>query len=131
MKRNVKVRFNLSAGENFMKWKIMYRGGLVQYIDPTQTQLIMKNCVLKNSRKTAEKIFNGNEKVVCAWVLCEEITIHQNSIIQDTSDGVFYNPRKFPYWVSDSRNTPYYPVCLDGCKYDQLHTKNNQIYITK
>jgi len=97
----IKVRFNLGKGANFMKWKVQYPNGNVEYYSPTETQLVMKGCQLRNHKKVAEKIFNGGEKVVCAWVLCEEIDIRRETFIQfDVNcDRIRYNPRVQPNWL--------------------------------
>jgi hypothetical protein len=95
----IKVRFNLGRGKNYMKWKIESKSG-VEYHYPTEVQLIMKGCQLKNNRKTAEKIFNGMNKNVCAWVLCDSIIIrHKDFEKVWVKDKLSYNPRKNPYWV--------------------------------
>lgn len=99
MQKKIKVRFNLGRGKNYMKWKIESSSG-VEYHYPAEVQLIMKGCQLKNNRKTAEKIFNGMNKDVCAWVLCDSIEIrHDNFTKVWVKDKLSYNPRKNPYWV--------------------------------
>ena len=100
MKR-IKVRFNLGKGKNFMKWKVQYPNGNVEYHNPTEVQLVMKDCQLRNHKKTAEKIFKGGEKVVCAWVLCEEIEIRKTNFAQWDliCDRIKYNPRVQPNWI--------------------------------
>ena len=80
MGKKIKVRFNLGRGENYMKWKVEYPNGWSKYFAPTENQLILKGCQLKNSRTTAMKILNGQHKVVCAWVLCDEIEIIQDNL---------------------------------------------------
>ena len=102
----IKVRFNLGRGKNYLKWKIESKSG-VEYHYPADVQLILHNCILKNNRKTAEKIFNGMNKDVCAWVLCESITIKHKDNVNSyhdfekvwVKDKLSYNPRKQPYWV--------------------------------
>jgi hypothetical protein len=131
MKR-IKVRFNLRRGKNYMKWKIEYPSGEVEYCSPTDTQLIMKTCQLKNNRKTADKIFNGEHKSVCAWVLCEGITVRYSGFEQfDEMDfeRLKYNPKKLPYWVLDNGYRA--PICVDGCKYEEMATVDFQLFITK
>lgn len=100
MKR-IKVRFNLGRGKNFMKWKVQYPNGVIEYYSPSEVQLVMIRCQLKNYKKTAQKIFEGGEKVVCAWVLCEEIDIRKETFIQfDVNcDRIRYNPRVQPNWL--------------------------------
>lgn len=101
MKNKIKVRFNLGKGKNYMKWKIESKSG-VEYHYPCEVQLIMKGCQLKNNKKTAEKIFNGMNKDVCAWVLCDSIVIkHDNFSKVWVKDILKYNPRKFPHWVNN------------------------------
>ena len=97
--KKTKVRFNLGRGKNYMKWKVESPEG-VAYYSPTDVQLIMHNCQLKNNRKTAEKIFNGMNKDVCAWILCDSITIKSEGFEKVWfKDKLNYNPRKNPYWV--------------------------------
>ena len=63
MSTKIKVRFNLGRGKNYMKWKVQYPSGNVEYFNPSDVQLILKNCQLKNNRKTAEKICMDNCKI--------------------------------------------------------------------
>ena len=71
----IKVRYNLGRGVNYMKWKVTYGDKAASYYEPTLFNLRMKNCVLKNNKTTATKIFNGENKTVCAWITCNEIDI--------------------------------------------------------
>ena len=97
----IKVRFNLGRGKNYMKWKVQYTTGEVDYFKPTEVQLIMKGCQLKNHKVVAQKIFDGGEKVVCAWVLCDEIEIRTKNFakIDLICDRIKYNPRVRPNWT--------------------------------
>lgn len=98
--KSIKVRFNLSRGKNYMKWKVEYPDKTVEYHDITEVQLVMKNCKLKNYRNVAEKIYNGANKEVCAWVLCEDLFIKQGDFLKDEGyERVKYNPRDTPNWV--------------------------------
>ena len=129
MGKKIKVRFNLGRGENYMKWKIEYPSGQVSYYSPTSIQLKMKGCTLKNSRKTAMKIFNGENKTVCAWILCDDITTYYGSFKQyDDMDlpRLKYNPKKLPYWIMNDDNTP-----LDGCKFEEIATVDYKLFVIK
>ena len=99
--KRIKVRFHLGRGKNYMKWKIEYPNGNILYYNPSEVQLVMTNCQLRNYKKVAEKIFNGGNKVVCAWVLCEEINIIDKDFIQYdiNCDRIRYNPRVQPNWI--------------------------------
>jgi hypothetical protein len=98
--KNIRVRFNLARGKNYMKWKVEYPDKTVAYYDITEVQLVMSNCKLKNYRSVAEKIHKGANKSVCAWVLCEDLFIKQTDFLKDEGyDRVKYNPRETPNWV--------------------------------
>lgn len=122
MKRT-KVRFSLQKGDNYMKWRIVYPDGSVVYYNPDEVQLIMRGCTLKNNKKAATKIFNGETtKVVCAWIMCESVRVTYTSMgvepygvsydvinilkgnLGATPYKVSYNPRKEPNWVIEGRN---------------------------
>ena len=129
MSKKIKVRFNLGRGPNYMMWKIQHPSGAVEYCNPESGQLILKGCTLKNNKKTAEKIFNGEHKTVCAWILCEEIQVKYGSIESFDNDPnnirLTYNPRVNPYWVL-GKGTP-----ADGFKFSEVASVGKQLYVTK
>lgn len=102
--QSIKVRFNLGAGKNFMKWKIQYPDGKVEYHSPNDVQLLMQGCTLKNHKKVAQKIYEGGEKVVCAWIVCSSIKVITTNIANELDTILFgeqikYNPRVTPHWM--------------------------------
>ena len=98
----IKVRFNLSAGKNYMKWKVEYPDRKPEYYDPKEVQLLLGGCTLKNHRKTAQKIYEGANKTVCAWVRCEKLfTRTQDFLRLDSYADITqlkYNPKRLPHW---------------------------------
>ena len=122
--KSIKIRFNLGRGKNYMKWKIQYTDGTIEYHSPTDVQLLMHDCKLKNHKKTAQKIFDGGEKVVCAWILCKSLAIKTKDFIQADLSGerVRYNPRVTPHWVLNDEN-------VDGLPVDKLVTVDYGVYI--
>lgn len=101
MKRPYKVRFNLGAGKNYMKWKVEGPEG-VAYYAPDEVQIIMINCQLKNQRKTAEKILDGAHKTVCAWIKCGGLTVMKEKVFREGSGlQLKYNPRVLPHWFTN------------------------------
>lgn len=122
LKRN-KVRFNLSRGKNYLKWKVMYGNGEVVYYHPTEVQIVMSGCTLKNSRTTAQKIFTGETtKVVCAWVLCDEIEIITENFIPESNTRLKYNPRELPFWNIDGKN-------MDGENIKKLISVDYKLFV--
>lgn len=102
-KEKIKIRFNLGRGCNYKKWKIEYPHGDIKYIDPKETQLHMVHCTLKNRKKTAERIFKGENKTVCAWIECDALVFGTKGISLDFQI-LSYNPRKAPYWQLKNKN---------------------------
>lgn len=129
MSKRIKVRFNLGRGVNYLKWKVQYPDGSVEYYKPTETQLVMSGCTLKNNKKTAEKIFNGQHKTVCAWILCDDIEIRSSSFNQYDGDpnniSLSYNPKINPYWVL-GKITP-----ADDFKFNEIGTVDFKLFVTK
>jgi hypothetical protein len=121
--KSIRVRFNLGKGPNFMKWKIQYPDGRVDYKDPSKTQLVLENCILKNHQGVAKRIHEGGNKTVCAWVLCKKV--HFKKIKLD--DGiekrkVQYNPRHLPFWI-------YKGDIVDGMEFDRICSQDKALYV--
>jgi len=121
--KSIKVRFNLGRGKNYMKWKIQHPDGKIEYHSPTEVQLLMHDCILKNYKSVSQKIFEGGEKVVCAWVLCKSLAIKKSDFIQGDLDGerIRYNPRVTPNWILDGEN-------VDGMSVDKLVSVDFGVY---
>lgn len=132
---NIKVRFNLGKGKNYMKWKVEYpvikmgNGKLYKelphYYDPNEVTLKLFDCTLKNYKGVAKKIFKGENKTVCAWILCKEIIATDklsNKIIVNEHSQIKYNPRIEPNWVFDDGNA-------DGMKFKRIITKGRGVYV--
>jgi hypothetical protein len=123
MKR-IKVRFSLQRGENYMKWRVIGSDGIVTYYNPCDVQLIMRECTLRNNKKMATKIFNGEStKVVCAWILCNDLEIRHSDFVKESDFKIKFNPKVAPNWTFlgediDDRDVSYivsvdYKLCID------------------
>jgi len=124
----IKVRFNLGRGENYMKWKVQSKIG-VEYYAPEDVQLVLHNCTLKNNKKLAKRIFEGESKDVCAWINCESITINHSDkddyyIPKGQAERLMYNPKVAPFWRFESIHCPF-----DDCKFDLIFTDHKNLYI--
>ena len=121
--KSIKVRFNLGRGKNYMKWKVQYPDGNIEYHSPSEVQLLMNDCTLKNYKSVAQKIYDGGEKVVCAWILCKSISIKSDKFIQGDLDGerIRYNPRVTPHWMLNDSN-------VDGMSVDKLVSVDFGVY---
>lgn len=105
-----------------MKWKVEYPEGRVEYLHPTDVQLVMTGCTMKNHRKTAQKIFEGANKTVCAWVLCDSIRIRKEGFDPDNGNRIRYNPRVQPNWVLNGR-------VVDGEEFDEIISVDYGLYV--
>ena len=119
--KSIKVRFNLSRGVNYLKWKVEYPDGNVMYYYPTGVQLVMGNCTLKNYKKVAEKIHNGANKSVCAWVLCKTLELKFDNFITDNTTQIKFNPRVQPNWIINGEVS-------DGKKLDSIHSIGHSLF---
>lgn len=127
--KNYKVRFNLSRGENYKKWKINYPNGKIEYHNPNDVSITMFNCELKNNRKTAEKIYSGQNKSVCAWVTCKVLYLDKvSSPVEEAAvaASVFkvarYNPKIKPHWFVEGNDKDF-----DNNKFIRLFTIGKSI----
>lgn len=106
-----------------MKWKVIYPDSTCEYLDPNEVTLIMYKCKLGNNPKQAEKIFQGGNKTVCAWILCKHIKITgvpQEDIIE--TSRLRYNPRIKPCWDFRGDNA-------DGKEFECIVSKETRLYI--
>lgn len=124
MRRRTKVRFNLGRGKNYMKWRVLRPDGSVEFLDPNEVQLVMIGCTFKNSKKAAQRIFEGENKTVCAWILCDELRVKRPLEFSDQQDvRAHYNPRVAPNWQVLGRD-------VDDRNTELLHTIGSRVYIT-
>lgn len=122
--KKIKVRFNLSRGKNYMKWKVEFPGHKPVYYDPNETQLRLVKCTLKNHKKTAEKIYQGASKTVCAWVLCEVLAVYPAKTTKTKNlEQIKYNPRIRPNWIWRD------DVVVDGCYVREMVSDNNKLFL--
>jgi hypothetical protein len=123
----LRVRFHLGLGKNFGKWKVWIPtepNEIPFYADPSRIGLRLINCRLRNQTATANKIFDGADKTVCAWVDCEYVKAGAG--VGDEYEPVrelTYNPRKNPFWTSsDSEDS------LDGYKTRLIFSRGRRLF---
>lgn len=103
MKRRIRVRFHLGRGEHYRQWQVRWEDGRVVYYKPEDWVLVMHNCKLRNRRSVADRIHAGENKSVCAWIMCESVGLYPTAVyprLHSTGSEVTYNPRVRPYWAS-------------------------------
>jgi len=124
-KREFEVRFNLSKGVNFEKWKVTnHSNGDVNFYEPSEVSIFMEDCFLRNQKGGATKIHNRvTNKTVVAWVEAVDVMIVPIVIqnVMSTSTKVGYNPHKAPNWVFGGLN-------YDSKLIDRLFTSKRTIF---
>lgn len=113
---NYRVRFHLAPGRNHQKFQVRHPDGQVTYHDPTHTQIIMKNCRLRNQKKTAEAICAGKNKTVCAWVDADSVDFAPHQTVSVADNTISFNPRVVPYWTNQAQQN------LDNHTYSKIIT---------
>ena len=96
----IRVRFHLGKGKHFFHWQVRKETG-VEYYDPDRWQLAMFDCVLRSRRGEAEKIYNGKNKSVCAWIECKRLIVQPAPAWERPYKGIAiaFNPRWRPHWT--------------------------------
>ena len=119
-----RLRFNLGAGENYMKWKHTNPSGFVEYFNPSEVSFVCKGAKLRNQKGTAKKIFSGENKTVCAWIDCDTLMVfrHTTLLVDKGSKELAYNPRVAPHWRDDAGND------LDNSMYDELMIVGRKVF---
>ena len=123
-KNKYQIRFNLGRGVNYEKWKVTNPYGEVIYLDPSEVLIIMKGCKLVNHKGTAQKIFEGANKRVGAWVECDEVEVTNKPVLNSSARKVCYNPRVEPNWTLDDEN-------VDKQEFDELFTADRSIRLAE
>jgi len=119
--RNYKIRFNLGRGENYQKWKITNnRTEESFYLLPEEFNLELVGCTLRNQKGTAERIYNGSNKTVCAWIDCDDIVVRTHRHLVGTN--LEYNPRVSPNWLLEGDD-------VDNEIFDKLETYGKLILL--
>lgn len=118
---NLKVRFHLAKGDNFMKWQIRDDKGNVVYVDPENYRLVMEYCQLVNQKSTAKKIKNGANKSVCAWIKCSKVQVYNDVGTGAKETILSFNPKVKPNWVFGGENA-------DGSKFRHIYSGNRKLY---
>jgi hypothetical protein len=124
--RDIKIRFHLGSGENYMKWRIEFMlTKTVVFLDPEAFTIVMYNSKLYNQKSTAKKIHSGANKTVCAWIMADKITIHSYDYSADLDDSelIRYNPSYAPNWITNEG------VNIDGYVIEKLHTNGIKLFI--
>ena len=104
LRQNCKVRFHLAKGKNFGKWQVRRPDGTVDYYDPEATTLVFHSVRNMIRPAGAQKIYEGANKDVCAWLEVENVfAIDLPNSVSRVSAELSFNPRVNPNWMLNGR----------------------------
>lgn len=125
------IRFHLGAGQHYKHWQVK-DGKDVIYYDPAQYSLIMNDCLLKNNRNKAEKIFESKRRDVCGFVRCleykavEKYQIDAMFLEPEIKYEIMFDPKIAPYWRKHND-----PNAYDGLTYSTLVTNGRRVFVVE
>lgn len=123
--KRYRVRFHLARGDNYMKWQVFDKQeNTKDYFDPESKSIIMIDCILGNNPATAQRILDGENKTVCAWVACDDVMVVDSLPLSSTSGMTHYkfNPKKNPHWFTETHNN------RDNMTFTKMITESKKVY---
>ena len=126
-----KVRFHLGKGKHYRHFQITYPDGRRDFFNPEDNFILMRNARLYNNCKVAKKIYMGQNKTVCSWIVCDDIEVKGvlgylfSSEEMPKGEGhteIIYNPRNNPHWLENGQN-------VDSKDYELLYTVGNGVFV--
>ena len=122
MKRKFKIRYHLGRGENYMKWRVEdVTTKTVDFYDTDGFSMLAIGVKLHNQPATADKIHNGANKTVCAWIMASKVKF--NPARQPKGIQVSYNPRVSPNWRDQEGNN------VDKTQHEFAYINNKKIIV--
>lgn len=122
MKRNFKIRFHLGQGENYMKWRVEdVTTKNVWFFETSEFEAVIINGKLYNQKSAANKINQGSNKTVCAWIMAEDVVLYPTDNLWMRGQ-VAYNPRVMPHWIDNNGNN------VDKQEFAEMHIVERKIF---
>lgn len=110
-----------------MKWRVENTlTNHVEFVDFEDYDIEMVNCKLYNQKGTAKKIFDGENKTVCAWIMCEKVSILLGGIkcCVPKDNIISYNPKIKPNWQNASGGN------IDMSEFKLIETVGKKLYVS-
>lgn len=123
------VRRHLGRGANFMHYQIRghvtdaKQGAVVEYVNPDTHSIVFKGCRLHNKVNTSKKIFEGDHKSPCAWLICESYEVIPKSTVISTDIHLRFNPKVSPHWNTEENDN------VDNDSFDTVTMKEAKLFI--
>jgi hypothetical protein len=98
-------RIHLQSGEYHGFWQVrdLPPRPEVWYLAREGNVVFLYDCVLRNRKAVAQRIYEGAAKNTCAWIYASEYSVcperEAGNIRLDSLTPLFYNPREAPFWT--------------------------------
>ena len=125
------IRRHLGKGKHFGHFQIREaisdakQGEVVGYVNPDTHSLIMANCLLHNKVNQSTKIFEGEHKKPCAWIVTDDLQIvsKDDAMVnyEFDAESVSFNPKVDPSWIVNGRK-------MDGFIIPLIITKGTKLF---
>ena len=135
--RRYRIRFSLTKGENYRKWRIVDTfNNTVEYYDPDITFMYLYDSVLHNRPHIAQTIFNGGNELVCAWIDSDNIDIRNKDnkcdvidyIVNENGYEITYNPKVYYHWVDTRKDTDF---IIDNKEIPVIYINNRKLVVAE
>ena len=101
------IRRHLSKGQYFGFFQVRgyitdsKQGEVLFYVNPETQNLVMQDCILHNKVNQSIKIFEGQNKRPCAYIICGKVEVKDATRVEGIK--VSYNPKKSPNWTINNK----------------------------
>jgi len=127
-----RLRYHLARGEFYKHWQLKEsKTGKTIYFRPEDTNFLLENVKLYNKKAVAQRIYEGANKNVCAWLSIKgSVKIRTEEIDVSNMTEIFYNPRETPFWTYKNLvNIGLDLVDLDLKEFNKVIINKTKIYV--
>lgn len=133
MEQEKRLRYHLGRGEFYKHWQLKSsrQRSKAVYFNPEDTSFILKGVKLYSKRSAAQKIYEGSNKNVCAWLSIEgSVKISSTQLSVEDMTEIAYNPRVAPFWTYKGIwCEKEEDINLDMKKFDKVIINKTKIYV--
>ena len=127
----MRLRYHLARGEFYKHWQLKNtRRGKPVYFNPEDTGFTLEDVKLYNRRYAAQKIYEGANKGVCAWLAIKgSVRVHARELDVSGMTEISYNPRVAPFWTYKAVGADLHLIDIDLKEFDKVIINKTKIYV--
>ena len=126
-----RLRYHLARGEFYKHWQLKNtKRGKPVYLNPEDTNFLLEDVKLYNRRSVAQKIYEGSNKDVCAWLAIKgSVKVHTTEFDVSNMTEISYNPRAAPFWTYKVVGADLHLINIDLKEFDKVIINKTKIYV--